>query len=215
MTVGPSNEHLSRILRQQLQELRIDPDAVSVAPRPRLGGLKRWLGQHSEAVVLAGVAGVVLMIICGTALLVSTQVAATSNMAGNAAPRETTVSFGNLVVEITQPAYHRYAAGQGSVLLHLQLHNTSSVQARLLAGDLLLADSRGALFPPSWVDSNGNSVDGLKDPTHVFLALDPNSATEIDLPFLVLGDGPFSLRYARAGTYADAVLPVLTLSSSP
>jgi hypothetical protein len=96
----------------------------------------------------------------------------------------------------------------------VHLRNTGTTQRELRAGDLLLVDGHGALFPPSWHTTDGNSVDGLADPNHVFLAVDPNADVTLDLQFLVLSDGPFRLRYPGQGEHVESELPALTLSST-
>jgi hypothetical protein len=88
------------------------------------------------------------------------------------------------------------------------LSNQGSVAA------LLLVDSHGSLSPPSWHDTDGTSHDGLANLNHTLLGLDPGANVRIDLPFLVIGNGPFTVRYQRNGGHLDAELPTLSLQTA-
>jgi len=217
MTVtAQSDIHFGQVLRQQLQDLRIDPDAVSavhqqVAP----GRFKTWFADHKEAVISIGLGIGVLFMIFGVVLAVALMLNQSPAPARGASQTvQTSVSSGDTTVPLTAPAYHYVAPGQGSVTLHLNVHNPGNALLHLRAGDLLLVDTHGAAFPPTWRTADGTSVDGLADPNHVFLALDPNADVSIDLQFLVLSNGPFTLRYQRQADQIDSVLPELTLDTA-
>ena len=214
-STSSSGSQLSQVLRQQLQDLRIDPDAVSVANAPARSRVNAWYREHKEVVLTIGIGVVMLVVMSCLFLVISLALMQTPGPGSRTTtpPAETSVSLGDMTVQVTAPAYHPISPRESSLTLHLGLHNTSGVPRELRAGDLLLVDGRGALFPPSWHNADGNSVDGLSDPNHVFMALDPNAEVSMDLQFLVLSTGPFNLRYQRQGQHVDTELPALTLGS--
>jgi hypothetical protein len=115
---------------------------------------------------------------------------------------------------MTAPSYQRFPWGQAVRVLHLDVQNTSDTQVALLASDLVLVDSHGSLSPPSWHDTDGTSHDGLANLNHTLLGLDPGANARIDLPFLIIGNGPFTVRYQRHGEHLDAELPTLSLQTA-
>jgi hypothetical protein len=117
-------------------------------------------------------------------------------------------------VEFSAPAYHPFSLGAGALILHLHLLNTADSRVTLLSGDLLLVDGQGALFPASWSDPNGRQHDGLLEPNHTLVALDPGAQAQLDLPFAVLSSGPFSVRYEHLGRSHQIELPGPTLPST-
>ena len=211
-----SSTHFGQVLRQQLQDLRIDPDAVSaVHQRPAPNRWKTWFVNHKEAVLSLGLGIGVLCMIFGVVLVVALMLNQSPTTARpSSQPAQTAVSSADITVPITAPDFRYMAPGQGSLTLHVNLHNPSDTQLQLRAGDLLLVDPHGGAFPPSWRTADGSAVDGLANPNHVFVALDPNADVSIDLQFLVLSNGPFTLRYQRRGDQVDAVLPELTLGTA-
>jgi hypothetical protein len=213
VTDPPLDDGLSKVVRRQLQDLCIDPDAT-LPPRRRgaVQRLKAWCVEHKHPlVILSGVASVFVFLLSVLILLALVASGPTGTAARSATP-SVAVTLGDATIQIGPPAYRRFSLTEGSLLLHLYVRNTAATQARLLAGDLFLVDARGALFPPSWHNIDGNTVDGASDPKHGLVALDPGADAEIDLHFLVLTEGPFTLRYQRDGGLADAELPLLTLT---
>jgi hypothetical protein len=212
---SPLDAHLNPRLRQQLHELRIDPDTVlaGVAPQPRSRRLRTWLAARGDGFVLAvGAAGcfAVLVVLVVLLTLPLTHTTPTPQTSPNSA--STTVTLDDVTLQLSSPAYQRFTYGQGVLSLHLQVRNTSDAPTQLRAGALVLADSRGALFPVSWRDASGGSVDGFTDPRHVLVGLDPGAEVDLDVPFLTFGDGPFALRYQHQGEEQTAPLPALRLT---
>jgi len=93
------------------------------------------------------------------------------------------------------------------------VRNTTNAETVLRASDVVLADTRGALFPPSWQDANGKSIDGVADPNHTLVALEPGADVQIGLQFIVLTYGPFDLRYTPDPTRTGGGIPTLSLST--
>ncbi len=93
------------------------------------------------------------LLLITVALVVTSGTAQTQRTVQTAA--STSVSLGDLTAQMTAPAYRRFANGQAALIVHLDLHNTSSTQRTLLANDVMLVDSRGGLFPASWHDEDG------------------------------------------------------------
>lgn len=213
--MSPPESSLSHLVYQQLRELRIDPDGVSTAGRPALTRVLRRIGRHTHAVVLTGVGAALLCILLATVVISLNLMNQSGANSRGEQPVQSSVSLGGFTLQIGAPAYHPYGMGQGGLTLHMDLSNSSGTQGELSASDLLLVDARGALFPPSWHSLDGKSVDGLADPGHVFVSLAPNAAAAFDLQFLVLGPGPFTLRYQHLGQHVDTPLPPLTLTSQP
>ena len=54
-------------------------------------------------------------------------------------------------------SYQVWSMRRGMVVLHLDLQNTGRTQAILSAGDMLLVNSNGGVFAPSWRDVDGAS----------------------------------------------------------
>jgi hypothetical protein len=175
----------------------------------------RWIGSHKQAVTLTTVGVALVCVLLGMVFLTFNLVNQSGTSSKPAQAVQTSVSLDGLTLQIGSAAYHPYAMGEASVRLHLDLNNSNSTQTELRAGDLLLVDSKGALFPPSWHNLDGNSVDGLADPGHVLLGLGPNATASVDLQFLVLGRGRLTLRYQHLGQQVDSQLPVFTLGSQP
>jgi hypothetical protein len=177
VTVDPLDEGLSQIVRRQLHDLQIDPDGVS---RPRRGTVSRlhaWCRAHTQAVLLGGTGILVLLTTIVAALLVSATIAQPQGgMQTASQSTSTSVSLGDLTVQMTAPSYQRFPMGQAVLVLHLDVQNTSDTQVALLASDLLLVDSHGSLFPPSWRDTDGTSHDGLANLNHT---LGPRKAAPI------------------------------------
>jgi hypothetical protein len=193
-----------------LRELQIDPDAVVT--------VRHWRPQWRPGrtgLMVAGAAGGLLLLIIGI-VAVSTASAAPTRRGQSPGPQPafTSVALGDITVEISAPVYRPVAIGERLVILHLRLHNTADARVRLLAGDLLLVDGHGALFPTAWSDANGSQHDGLLESNHTLVGLDPGAATELDLPFAVFGSGPFSLRYEHFGHNKQVDLPAPTLTSA-
>ena len=215
MTDLPLDDGLSQVVRRQLQDLCIDPDAT--LPPRRAGAfqrLKAWCAEHKRALVLfSGVASVFVFLI-SVLIILAVAASGPSGSSLRSATPSVAVTLGDATTQIGPPAYRRFSLTEASVLVHLYVRNAAATQARLQAGDLVLVDGRGALFPPSWHNLDGSTVDAASDPTHVLVALDPGADTEIDLHFLVLTEGPFTLRYQREGGRADDDLPTLTLAKA-
>jgi hypothetical protein len=211
-----SGPQFSQVLRHQLQDLRIDPDTVSeVHHAPAPNRFKTWFADHQDATLTVGLGIGVLVVIFGVVVGVALLLGETSTPARNAPQTtQTSVTSGNMTVPMTGPTYRYIAPGQASLTLHMNLHNPTDAQLQLRAGDLMLVDPHGAAFPPTWHTADGPYADGLANPTHVFMALDPNADTSIDLQFLVLSNGPFTLRYQRQGDAPDSQLPELTLGTA-
>jgi hypothetical protein len=118
------------------------------------------------------------------------------------------VSLGSVTVQLVSPAYRRVSAIESVLFVHVDVRNAAATRTELAAGDVMLTDPRGALFSPSWYDANGNSVDGFAQPDHTLLALAPGAELQMDLPFLVLSNGPFALHYQPQPDHAAAGEPL-------
>ncbi len=214
-TPAHSSVQFSQVLRRQLQDLRINPDAACVAhQQPAPNRVRTWFAENKQAVLAVGLGLGVLSMIFGVVVVVAlmfNQTLSPTQAASQAT--QTSVSAGDITLPVTAPAYRYVAPGQGSLTLHLNLHNPGATQLQLRAGDLLLVDPHGGVFPATWRTPDGASLDGLANPNHVFMALDPNADVSIDLQFLVLSNGPFTLRYQRQGDHVDSDLPELTLGT--
>jgi hypothetical protein len=121
------------------------------------------------------------------------------------------VSLGDQTVQLSPPAFRRLPRGEASVSVRLAVQNNSETRVTLFAGDLLLANDRGGLFPVTWTDLDGVSRDGMADPNHTLLALEPGALMPVDVTFLTIGGGPFSLRLEGNSTHAGLALPTLRL----
>ncbi len=209
MADTPSESRFSPVLRQQLHELRIDPDGSPRAQRRhRLAPILSWCSRHTQVLILVGTA-TLLVVVCTVLLVVTVMASAPSRTApGNLAPGSVAVSYEAMSVQLAPPSYRHMAPGEAVVLLHLEVKNATNARSSLAAGDLSLADANGAVFPASWHDADGNLVDGLSNPTHTLLALDPGAAVTIGVQFLVLSDGPFSLQYQQRNPSAAGPLQV-------
>jgi hypothetical protein len=192
-----SDGHLSSILRRQLQELRIDPDVASTDRRTNPRRLSTWCRQHKEGLILAAV-GLTMLLFLSAVIAVMVNSAQSASPTFNR-PKAVSVSYSASTVQVAPPVFRHLPPDQAVVAVNLQLHNVADAQSELHAGDLLLADARGALFPVSWHDADGAALDGLADPKHTLLALDPGADAIVQVDFLVLSDGPFTLRYQPRG----------------
>lgn len=211
MTGDQLNPSLNQLVRRQLRDLHINPDEVPHAPRNLPSRVNTWCGEHKQTALITVVGSLSLLLIIG-ALVVTSGTAQTHRTVQTAVQStSTSVSLDDLTIQMTAPAYQRFSNGQAVLIVHLDLHNTSSTQRTLLANDVMLVDGRGGLFPPSWHDQDGTPRDGFADPNHTLLGLDPGAEARIDLPFLVIGGGPFTVRYQRQGEHPASELPALTL----
>jgi hypothetical protein len=213
MTPDSVSNNLSEVLRNQLHDLRIDPDSVITARPGALDRLKAQYRAHQEAILLWVGMTVAFLALLGILLVVSNLTARPQANPQAAQPAESTsVSLGDQTLQVTGPSYHRVSPGEAVLVVHLKVDNRSDSQIVLRAGDLLLANDRGGLFPVSWSDLNGASRDGIAEPNHTLVGLEPGGQTSIDVSFLIVGGGPFSLRYQRPGGQAEAASPEISLS---
>jgi hypothetical protein len=196
-----NHDGLSDVVRRQLFDLRIDADGTD-RPRPRPSTrFRRWCGAHKQAIAVIGGIAAVIVCVIGLVVVMASAMSGVS-ASGMAGGSQASVSLGNITVHVVPPAYRRFSPSEVVLFIHLDLRNTLPTQAELLAGDIALADPRGALFPPVWHEAFGNSVDGFSQPDHTLLALAPGAEVQVDLQFLVLSDGPFVLRYERRPEHA-------------
>jgi hypothetical protein len=210
-----ADKGLSDVLRRQLRDLRIDVNETPKS-RPCLASrLRTWSGEHKEPIAVIGCVVGVMLLITGLVVVMAYSVSGASTSALGGGPQLASISLGDVNVQVVPPAYRRLSANEVMLFVRLDLRNTLGTPAELIAGDLLLADRRGALFPPSWQDTSGTSVDGLAQPDHTLLAVAPGAEVQIDVQFLVLSDGPFSLRYEPRPQHAQAAVPDIGLLPNP
>jgi len=205
---------LNQLVRRQLHELRIDPDRVLPGPPPRRGVFRpdAWCRRHARGLLMAGVVAIAVLLVLGAIWVVSATLAPLSKAPQSGAPvSSVSVTVGETNVQVGAPSFRRLALGQALVILHLDVHNPTTSRLVLRSGDLLLVDRHGALFAPTWRDADGSSHDGLADPSHTLVGLDGGADVQVEVPFVVFGDGPFTLRYQRADGQAETPLPGLTL----
>jgi hypothetical protein len=212
------DDRLSQVVRRQLYDLRIDPGGIRNPPWRVASRLKTWCGDHREAILLIAIGVTILLVVTGVGFALVAGMGAqlpSGSGTGMGAPLSTTVSLDNAVVQVQPPDYRRVSTVESTVLVHLDVRNTTNAQTVLRASDVVLADTRGALFPPSWQDANGKSIDGVADPNHTLVALEPGADVQIGLQFIVLTYGPFDLRYAPGTAPAGGGSPTLSLSTGP
>jgi hypothetical protein len=221
MTADRVTDNLNEVLRRQLKELRIDPDAVFQVRRPALTRLTAWRHRHTEAMMWLGFSASVALVVAGIMGMLllmqpARQMQYDPRMAQPQPQSQTTseateipVSLGNLSMRMTALSYQASSLGHGVLVLHLDLWNSGPTRTTLVAGDMLLIDPNGAVFSPSWRDADGASHDGLAESNHTLLGLEPGAEERIDIPFLVSGDGPFLWRLQRQGEQVETYLPAL------
>jgi hypothetical protein len=207
--VDPLETGLSHVVRRQLYELRIDPDGPSQPVGPswahRITG---WRHAHKRALLAGAAIGmVVALLVSGFAIAAQTQQHTTQTPW----PTSIGISLGDVTVQTAAPSYQRFSMGQGVVVVHLRLHNPNATPAVLSASDLVLVDDRGAVFPISWYDADGKPHDGLATPAHTLLGLDPGADASIDVPFLIMGRGPFTVRHEQHADTVRAAPVTITL----
>lgn len=199
-------------VRQQLRELRIDPDAAFQAP----SSVPSRLSNHKLLlVVVLGVAVSTVLCLCVVLIAVMT-----SGRNGPAASQAATTqaSVSGLALTIRSPRFRALSAEVGAPAvqwetLDLDARNDTDAVVVLAAGDLHLVDSRGALFAPTWREPDGAVRDGFAEPSRTLFALDAGGQTHVSLLFIVRGDGPYALRFARPGDPAGPAYIPLTPKS--
>jgi hypothetical protein len=176
------------------------------------GGLKTWSGEHSEVILLLVIGVALVLFVSGVAFALAASLGGQPSAATGGLPVSATVSQDSVAVQVQPPDYRRVSPAESTLLVHLDVRNTTDTETVLRAGDVRLADSRGAVYPPSWQDANGKSIDGVADANHTLAALEPGADVQIGLQFLVLTDGPFDLRYIPDRAEAGSGVPTLILS---
>ena len=186
-------------IRQQLRELRIDPDAAfqgsSSASKGRLSNHKLLI------VVVLGVT--VCMLLClGVVLIALARAGGGGSTPSSTATTQASVS--GLALTIRGPRYRTQTADFGGPSVQwetfdVEATNDTNTVVVLAAGDVNLVDSRGALFAPIWREPGGAARDGFAEPSHTLLALDPGGQTQLALVFTVRGPGPYTLRFLHPG----------------
>ena len=225
MTVDPLRDRFNEAVRRQLTELRIDPDAVFEGQRPARGRFAGWRFRPpvwtlwvaftaTMVLVVAGLTGMLLMLPARQNQPEARSAGSPSQAQSAFEPGVPPVSLGSLTIRTTALSYQVWSMRRGVVVLHLDLQNTGRTQAILSAGDMLLVNSNGGVFAPSWRDVDGASHDGLAESSHTLLGLEPGAEERMDVPFVVLGDGPFLWRVQRDGLQVDTHLPALTPAPS-
>jgi hypothetical protein len=205
-------DRLSQVVLRQLHELHVDPGEMCKPHRHVASRLKRWSGEHREIILLLAIGATMVLFVSGVAFAVAASLRAQPSSVTAGLPLSATVSLDDVAVQVQPPDYRRVSTVESILLVHLDVRNTTDTRTVLSAGDLLLSDARGAVFPPSWQDAYGRSVDGVADPNHTLVALEPGGEAAIGLQFLVLTDGPFDLRCIPDSTHAVGGIPTLSLS---
>ena len=216
MSIDPLDKELSQVVRRQLKALRIDPDGVFQVRRPLRSRLNAWRRAHAEATLWIGLISLVVLvvlIIVATLLVLAppsgvTEPGSPPPQLHNSTARASggisvPISVGNLAINMTTSPYE---PSEGMIVLHLAVLNTGPTLTTLEAGEMLLVDPEGALFPPSWRGVDGTWHDGLAESNHTLVGLEPAAGARIDVAFLVMGQGPFALRLHRDGAQLDTPL---------
>jgi hypothetical protein len=199
-------------IRQQLRELRIDPDTtVGVdleADQADTTGARGFVSRHKLMIVVATTTCTLSALVVMALVLIAHSYTTTTQANQSSEPIVSHMAFAGLQLDIAPPRYQSISTDGTTpslqwVLVTMNVGNVSDGVVSIEAGDLNLVDSHGALFAPLWREPGGGLSDGFAAPKHTIFALAPGGTAEVTLVFTIRETGRYLLRYL--GPRADSV----------